>query len=106
MKTDESILVLVSLVFGVVLFFATFLNKSRVGVLDSFLSNDAHIDKTKLPALIKFLLIVALMSIPFGYIFTRRFSLVLQFVGLNLFFGVIMGTNLLLVRKRDKHQSK
>ena len=93
---NESALVIISIAFGTILYILTLLKAPKV----KFVNNTTHVDKARLPTLLKFLLFVLIGSIPIGYAIARDSTLVLQFIGLNLLVGAIMGSNLILLRER------
>lgn len=97
MNYDESTLVLISIVFGVALFIVVQIKAPKVRLLGK---NTTYVDKTRLPSLLKLLVVVALCSLPVGLVVTRKSLLIAEFIGLNLLFAVIMGSNLVLLRKR------
>jgi len=100
MDYGQSILVLSSIVFGTILYVLKLIRGPKV----RFFNNTVYVDKSKLPILTKFLFGVAVASIPVGYVITRRTPLVLQYTGLNLLIGAIMGSNLILLRERPHNK--
>jgi len=96
MNDSESKLVFMSLIFGLTLFVISVVKGPRL----TFLSNKAYVDTARLRGFLKFLLIVAVLSIPIGYAVTRLSFVVFKFVGFNVFMGAIMGSSLFLIRER------
>lgn len=96
MNNDESILVLSAFILATVLYIMIVVKGPRLGILNK----NAYFDKSRLRTYYKFLASVLLLSIVFGYLVTRKSSLVWGYVGLNLFISGVMGANLILYRQR------
>jgi hypothetical protein len=101
MNYVELLLVLISFLFGTTLFVISLIKTPRVRI---FGRNATQVDRARFPALIKFLLIVAILSILVGLVATRRLSFIAQFAGLNLLLGAIMGSNIFLLRERPRNK--
>lgn len=95
-------MVFVSIVYLIVIFIVAQFKGPKVRIFN----NTTSFDKSKLPLMFKFLAIVTLASVLVGYIFTRRFGLILQFIGLNLLISIIMGSNIFLLRDRSEGKRK
>jgi len=96
MNNDESILVICAFIFAITLYAVVMVRGPRLGIIN----RKVFFDKSKLPNYFRFLALVALLSVPFGYLVARQISLALEFAGLNVLIGVIMGVNLFLYRRR------
>ncbi|HEU4966038.1 MAG TPA: hypothetical protein VFT53_00970 [Candidatus Saccharimonadales bacterium] len=98
----ESLLVVISLLFGISLFVVRTFKGPRVSIL----KNNTYIDVAKLPLLLKLLGAIALVSLPMGFLIGRNITLTLQFAGLNLLFGIIMGAGFTLLSERPQDTRK
>lgn len=100
MNHSQSILVLTSMLFGTILFIVGIFKGPHLGVIH----NNAYFDKTKLPDFFKFLLVVAIASVPIGYVVTKNFILILQYIGMNLLVSAIMAPKFMLYRENAKEK--
>ncbi len=96
MKDTESLLVLLSLMFGILMYIFILIRGPRLGIINKL----AYFDKKRLPVYLKFLSIVIVASVSIGLIITRDTALLLKYVGLNLLFAVILGPNIFMYRRR------
>lgn len=100
MKNEEAILVISSFVFITTLYIIIMVRGPRLGLINKH----AYFDKTRLPQYFKFLAVVAVLSVPVGFLLTRKASLLPAYVGLNLLIAAIMGVNLFLYRRRSQSE--
>jgi len=98
LKNDESILVISSFILATILFILIIWKGPRLGILNK----NVYFDKSRLRSYFVFLAMIAISSLPIGYIITRNSFLVLQYIGFNVFIGSVMGANLILFRHRKK----
>lgn len=94
----ESVLVVCSFVFTIILYTIIMVRGPRPGIMNK----GVYFDKTRLPSYFKFLVIVVLLSLVFGYTVTLQVQLAFGFAGLNILLAAIMGLNLFLFRKSSK----
>jgi ABC-type transporter Mla maintaining outer membrane lipid asymmetry permease subunit MlaE len=99
---SESILVFFSMILGFVLFAIALIKGPRI----TFMNPHGYVDWARWKSLVKFLLVITVCSIPIGFIVTRDLLIVSKYIGLNLMFGIIMGSNIFLVRDSRTKNSK
>lgn len=99
---SESFLVLCAFIFASILYLVAMIKGPRLGIVNK----GVYFDRTKVPSYIRFLAIIALLSVSLGYIVTRRVYLALGFAGLNLLLGAIIGLQLFLYRRLNDKKEK
>lgn len=95
-SNNESLLVMSSLIFGIVLYILILAKGQKWSLLTG---KNIRINKAKFPDLLRFLGVVTGISITVGLISASGLILTLKYVGLNLVISVIMGINLFMFEK-------
>ncbi len=99
MRDNQTLLVIIAFIFATVLFLISQIRGPRMGIIN----RDIYFDRSRLPTYFGFLLLVAVFSVPLGYLLVSNLKLGLEFAGLNLLVGAIMGANLILYRKHPRN---
>jgi len=97
MDNSESVLVLISFIFAIVLFVIILFRGPNMGIVNKGI----YFDKSQIPLFLKFLLAVVIVSFPIGLVVAADAKQALGFTGLNSLLAAIMGLNLFLYKRRS-----